>query len=157
MIRIAKMTDYGVLVGTHLASIAPGAVLSVAELSEATHIPAPTVSKVLKILSNGGVVKAKRGARGGYCLAKPAKDLPMSEVIEALEGPIAVTECAVEDAEGACVYEGSCSVQGNWKRINAVLQNALASVTLADMARPEGGDLVHLRLRSAPESSVVEA
>ncbi len=104
------------------------------DLAAETHIAAPTVSKLLKALAHGGLVDSVRGAHGGYRLSRPSDSIPMSEIISILEGPIAMTECAVHD--GKCGIESDCDVRGNWQLINQAILGALETVTLADMIRP---------------------
>ncbi len=133
MLRLSKMTDYGTVVMTTLAR-QPEALRNAAELAEQTRIAAPTVSKLLKTLAHGGLLESVRGAHGGYRLAKAPGDIAMSEVISVLEGPIAMTECAVHD--GKCGIESECDVRGNWQLLNQAILSALHNVSLADMIRP---------------------
>ena len=144
MLRISKLTDYAVVLTTHLADASlADRVAPVRALAEATGIPEPTASKVLKTLSKAAIVDSVRGAHGGYRLARPATAISVAEVIVALEGPIAVTEC-VDEATG-CTHEDHCGVRGNWQRINAAVQGALGAISLADMARPGVPRLFQLR------------
>ena len=142
MLRISKLTDYGVVLSTHLASCVDA--VAVSDLASETQIPAPTVSKVLKHLTRAGVVESQRGAKGGYKLARSPADIGVHEVIAALEGPIAVTECSDDTADSNCEYETNCGVRANWQRINVAVQQALAEITLADMAQPMTPELVTL-------------
>lgn len=154
MLRISKLTDYAVVVATQLA--ARDEAQSVRELGDATGIPQPTVSKVLKALAKAGVVTATRGARGGYALAKGAQKTNVAEVIAALEGPIAVTECTDESSD-ACVHEPSCGVRTNWQRINLAVQSALEAISLAEMAASSAPPLVQLGRSRAEASARREA
>jgi len=141
------MTDYAVVLATHLASVdRPHAAR---DLALHTQIPEPTASKVLKKLARAGVVSSQRGVKGGYALARPARRIGIHEVIEAIEGPIAVTECSDESADSSCEYETRCEVRANWQRINQAVQSALAQISLADMAVPGTAELVSLSLSSA--------
>lgn len=143
------MTDYAVMLASHLAAAeGPHAAR---DLALQTQIPEPTASKVLKKLARAGVVVSQRGAKGGYALARPPQRIGIHEVIEALEGPIAVTECSDETTESACEYETNCGVRANWQRINLAVQSALSQITLADMAVPGTTELVSL-LRSSKEA-----
>lgn len=146
MLRISKMTDYAVMLATHLA-VSEGP-YAARDLAFHTQIPEPTASKVLKKLAKAGVVTSQRGAKGGYALARPADLIGVDEVIEAIEGPIAVTECSDESTDSSCEYEPSCEVRANWQRINHAVQNALAEISLADMAVPGTAELVSLSLSS---------
>lgn len=121
------------------------------DLAVFTQIPEPTVSKVLKALTRAGVVTSQRGAKGGYALSRPASEIGVQEVIEALEGPIAVTECSDDTSDSNCEYETNCSVRANWQRINQVVQEALATITLADMAQPATLQLITIA-RSGKEA-----
>lgn len=140
MLRLSKLTDYGTVVMTSLAR-RPDALRNAADLAAETHIAAPTVSKLLKTLAHSGLVDSVRGAHGGYRLGRPANEIPMSEIISALEGPIAMTECAVHD--GKCGIESDCDVRGNWQLLNRAILSALETVTLADMVRPLTAHTLH--------------
>ena len=113
---------------------------NVRALAAATGVPEPTVRKVLKTLAHAGIVGSVRGTHGGYALARPAADITVADVVIAVEGPIAVTECASEATAGACDLEGRCNVQGPWQRISAAIRDALEELTLADMAAPAAAD-----------------
>ena len=144
MLRISKMTDYAVVLATHLAAVdGPHAAR---DLALHTQVPEPTASKVLKKLARAGVVRSQRGVKGGYALARPPEHIGIHEVIEAIEGPIAVTECSDDSAETSCEYETNCGVRANWQRINLAVQTALSNITLADMAVPGSSELVSLSL-----------
>lgn len=133
MLRVTKLTDYATLVMTVLAA-RPDAVLSAPELAEQAGLEAPTVAKVLKPLAQAGLVEGFRGANGGYRLARAAADINLVEIVEAMEGPLAMTECSVHD--GQCGIEASCGVRANWRRINDVVADALRGVSLAQMLGP---------------------
>ena len=148
------MTDYAVVLATHLAATeGPHAAR---DLALHTQIPEPTASKVLKKLARAGVVTSQRGAKGGYALARPPARIGIHEVIEAIEGPIAVTECSDETTDSSCEYETSCGVRANWQRINHAVQVALSEITLADMAVPGTAELVTLT-RSGQEADRLRA
>lgn len=133
MLRVTKLTDYASVVLTVLAS-EPDAVLSAAGLAERAGLETPTVAKVLKPLAQAGLVEAFRGTNGGYRLARAPADISLIEIVEALEGPLGMTECSVH--AGACGIEQSCSARANWRRINDVVADALRGVTLAEMVNP---------------------
>ena len=133
MLRVTKLTDYATVVMTVLAA-RPGEVLSAPELAEQAGLEAPTVAKVLKPLAAAGLVDGFRGANGGYRLARAAADINLVEIVEAMEGPLAMTECSVHD--GQCGIEASCGVRANWRRINDVVADALRGVSLAQMLGP---------------------
>jgi len=127
------MTDYAIMVMVELHA-SRGDVLSAQALAERSHLELPTVSKVLKLLVKMKLVDSYRGANGGYSLEREAEDISVAEIIAAIEGPIAMTECSVE--EGRCAQEAICSLRGNWQRISVAIANAMAGVTLAEMAKP---------------------
>jgi FeS assembly SUF system regulator len=134
MLRLSKLTDYGTVVMTSMARD-EDRVHSSHELAEQVGIASTTVSKVLKMLARHDLVVSTRGAKGGYLLARPAKEITMAEIISAMEGgPLGLTECST--TPGACIQERNCSARGNWQRINQVIVRALEEVSLAEMARP---------------------
>ncbi len=153
MLRLSKLTDYAVVVLVRLAQAGTavpvparaderptGERISGREagmqtspgIAAATGIPEPTVAKVLKILAGGGLVASQRGAHGGYRLARPLGTIPVSDVIAAIDGPIALTAC-VEGSAGGCESESLCPVRGRWDPVNTAIQEALGAITLADM------------------------
>lgn len=133
MLRLSKLTDYGTMVMTYLAR-EPTRVHNAAEISGAVGLALPTVSKLLKMLAKGDLLVSHRGTKGGYTLSRTSDEITVAEIIDALEGPIAMTECS--SAPGLCEQEMDCSVRTNWMKINNAVRSALESVTLADMAEP---------------------
>jgi FeS assembly SUF system regulator len=134
MIRLTKQTDYGIVLLTHLAQD-PARHANAPELAAETGLPLPTVSKILKLLARGDLLSSHRGVKGGYCLGRLPSQITVAEVITALEGPIAMTEC-VEHSPGLCIQEPVCPNRSNWQILNEVVRQALSQVTLADMTRP---------------------
>jgi len=135
MLRISKLTDYAILVMAELAR--EGEMLSAHALAERVGVEIPTASKVLKLLAGAGLLESYRGANGGYRVSRLADDISVAEVIAAIEGPIAMTECSVE--EGLCSQEDSCDLRGNWQRISIAVARALQDVSLAEMSAPMKG------------------
>ena len=137
MIRLSKLADYGIVMMTHLARMrsVPGdqAQCSAQAIAAATSIAPPMASKILKLLGRSDLLRSQRGAHGGYELARSAAEITVADIIEALEGPIALTEC-IEDAEGDCCIEALCPTRTNWQRINAAIREALAGISLDEMA-----------------------
>ena len=131
MIKLSRLTDYAVVI---LAAMAgrDGALMSASSLSAATSLPEPTVSKVLKLLSKGGVINSERGVNGGYALRNKPDRIMVSDIIAAMEGPIALTAC-VEGSHEGCVIENICRQRGRWDIVNRAVVTALENVTLADM------------------------
>ena len=130
MFKVNKMTDYATVV---LIAIARSdEVQSSHRLATQTGIPLPTVSKLMKALSRAGLVASHRGAAGGYVLGRPALEISVADVIQAVEGPIALTACA-DTSDEQCNIQTLCPVQGKWNRVNTAVRSALSEVTLADM------------------------
>ncbi|MFW6050082.1 MAG: SUF system Fe-S cluster assembly regulator [Myxococcota bacterium] len=154
MLRISKLADYGIVLASQMA--ARGDVLAVSDLSAETGIPQPTASKVLKRLARAGVAVSQRGARGGYRLARGAEEVTLAEILVAIEGPIAVTECSTEEHAGECDFEGTCDVQPSWRFINRAVQQALEGIRLSDLVRTARSPLVPLA-RSAEEAASLRA
>ncbi len=130
MLRLSKLTDYAVVVLVRLASTpnvqtSPG-------IAAATGIPEPTVAKVLKILAASGLVTSQRGARGGYRPVKALSDIPVSAVIAAIDGPIALTAC-VDGSVTECESQALCPMKGRWDPVNDAIQQAMNAISLADM------------------------
>ena len=130
MLRISKLTDYGTVLLAHLASN-QATVCSAADVAAATGIALPTVSKLLKLLARASLVVSTRGANGGYRLSRAPHEISAADVIDALEGPVSITECSASD--GDCEHEGVCSVGQAWQRINVAIRRALQDVTLNDL------------------------
>jgi FeS assembly SUF system regulator len=133
MLRVGKLTDYGTAVMTSLAQH-PQRQQSAAEIAAELGLALPTVSKILKALVQHGLLLSHRGAKGGYALCAAPEEITVAQIIAAIEGPIALTECS--DTAKLCGQESLCSVRGNWQRINQAVLAALQQVSLADLARP---------------------
>lgn len=131
MLRLSKLTDYGIVVMTCLASH-DRELYSSSQVAECTQVALPTVSKLLKQLTNSGLVESLRGARGGYRLSRNARDITVADIVAALEGPVSVTECSSDDSN--CEQEQVCSLREHWNRINHAIFNALDDISLAEMA-----------------------
>ena len=130
MLRVTKLTDYATVILAALAD-APSRVHSAAELAERSRLELPTVSKVLKPLAHAGLVTGFRGASGGYRLARPASQISLIEIVEAIEGPLGMTECSGEHS--SCEREPHCGVQDHWRQINDIIADTLRGMTLAQM------------------------
>lgn len=154
MFKLGKLTDYGTVVMTALAAD-PAQVHSAHDLAAGTGLSAPTVSKLLKLLARGGLVEALRGAHGGYRLARAADLITVADIVSAIEGPIALTECA--EHSGTCSMEPSCATSANWRLINTAIQQALSAVTLAHMTRPARRSLNESPLTFYPADRADEA
>lgn len=134
MIRISKLTDYAIVLLCQMARSGPG-VLSASTLADKTGLTVPTVAKLLKSLVKAGIVDSSRGVHGGYCLTTSAPSLTIARIIDALEGPIALTECSASPADH-CQQSATCDVRTNWNVINHAVWTALNAVTLQDMLKP---------------------
>ena len=137
MFRLNRLTDYAVVVMAQLA-LRDKATMAAGELARDTGMPLPTVAKVLNALARDGLIVSQRGAAGGYGLGRPADEISVADVIQAIEGPIALTAC-VEGSTSHCDVESLCPMRGGWDKVNRAIRNALESVTLADMAEPVMG------------------
>jgi len=131
MLRISRLTDYATVLLASLAS-EPQRVQTAASLAEQTRIAAPTVSKLLKQLQRAGLVTSTRGLYGGYQLARPATQISAAAILDALEGPVALTDCSA--GHGQCEIEETCRVGRVWQRLNLAIRRALYDVTLAQLA-----------------------
>ena len=133
MFKLSKTTDYGIVLMAQLASEPSPAPQNARELAEGSDLPVPMVSKILKVLAKEGLLSSQRGAKGGYALARDPEALPVAEMIRVLEGPLALTDCAV--GPSVCSHEDACVVREPWQQINRVVERALEGVTLADLVR----------------------
>lgn len=147
MLKITKITDYALVVLCCMVkNQAEGHnnILSTAEIAKLVNLQAPTVSKILKILVKSGLVQSYRGIDGGYCLAKDPKDISVSRVIECLEGPIAVTECAKITSQNKnlnqdtditnCEFINNCQLNQPWQKINLAVNNMLNKISIYNIA-----------------------
>lgn len=141
MLKLNKLTDYAIVILGHMARDV-GVVRTSQAISDATMVPLPTVSKLMKLMTQSGLVTAHRGAKGGYSLDKEADQVTVAEIVQALEGPIALTAC-VDGADDECGVESACVMAGNWNRVNQAIHAALDAVTLAEMMDP--GELFPVR------------
>ncbi len=139
MFRLNKLTDYAIVLMTHIAHCPASSLHSARELAEGTQLPLTTVGKVLRELLDHGLVTSHRGTKGGYALARSAADITVAEIIGAFEGPIGFTEC--NTTPGCCDLEPSCTVRYNSGVIGKALQHALEGIRLSDLTKPmhEGG------------------
>ena len=131
MLRMSKMTDYGTLLLARVAA-EPGRIFSASDLASETHIALPSVRKLLKILSKSDLVSSYRGASGGYTLARPADQISAAQILDALEGPVTLTECSASDSQ--CRLEQSCGVGRSWQHINRLIRQSLNDVSLTQLS-----------------------
>jgi FeS assembly SUF system regulator len=135
MIRLAKLTDYGLVLMTIIARDHAASVHTARDLAAQSRLPLPTVSKVLKQLLQSELLVSHRGIKGGYSLAKEPAEISVAEIVSAMEGPIALTECST-DVTGLCDLERSCPIKRNQQVISQVVRGALEKVTLSDLIQP---------------------
>ena len=134
MIRMSKLTDYGIVLMVYAAR-AQGS-CTTRQLAQYSELPVPTVSKILKELTRRGFLTSSRGAHGGYALARQPDAILVGELIEALEGPIALTECSAVQGDGLCEHEAYCPLRTPWTMINKAVRQALHGIRLSDMTDP---------------------
>ena len=142
MLRLSKLTDYGIVLLAQLAREPDASPHNARELAAQTHLPYPVVGKVLKTLAREGILLSQRGSRGGYALARPPAEISVAKIIAALEGPVALTECGL--APGLCEHEPLCGVRSPWEKINRTIATTLDRVSLADLVH--AGEIVPLHL-----------
>lgn len=130
MLRLSKLTDYSTVIMFYMAR-QPQRVCSAAEAAAALGLPAATASKLMKALVRGGLLLSRRGAAGGYVLARPPESISLAQVIEALDGSFGVTECS--SGNGACPQEAACPARLPWLQVNSLIRRTLAGTSLADM------------------------
>ncbi|GAB4189143.1 MAG: SUF system Fe-S cluster assembly regulator [Wenzhouxiangellaceae bacterium] len=147
MFRISKLADYATLVMSSMAQTSD-VVYSAQQLAEVNHIETPTASKVLKLLAHAGLVESYRGAHGGYRLAHRPEDISVAQIVRAIEGSIGITECVAEP--GSCGQEAVCRLRSNWQRVGSAIEQALESLSLAEMAAPMMDKPMALTIRLNP-------
>ncbi len=130
MLRLSNLADYAVVAMVRLAEDATRT--SAARLAGETGIPAPTVAKLTVLLTRAGILESTRGAAGGVALASAPDQIRLSDIIEAVDGPIGLTQCLHEGA-GDCAIHSTCSVKPHWQTINRTVRNALSDVRLSDL------------------------
>lgn len=135
MVRLSKLTDYGLVLMSRLAEQPDSSYSTARDLAADLQLPLPTVSKLLKELLQSGLLVSHRGIRGGYSLAREPREIGLAEIITALEGPIALTECST-DVTGLCQLETCCAIRKNQQIISEALRGVLAKLTLSDLIQP---------------------
>jgi len=134
MFKLNRMTDYAIVVLGALTH-RHGETLATAQLAELTGLNQPTVAKVAKNLMVVGLLETQRGVHGGYRLARPASVISLVQIVEAMEGPIAVNDC-VDGAQDPCMVSNCCFMSSSWNRVNLAIRNALNDVSLEDLTDP---------------------
>jgi len=131
MFRLNKLTDYGIVLMAHVARSPEDTPHTARSLAKDTKLPLPTVGKLLRQLSDRGLLSSHRGVKGGYNMGREATQISVADIILALEGPIGFTECSV--VPGLCEMERSCAIKINSQIIGDALRDALEHVMLADL------------------------
>jgi FeS assembly SUF system regulator len=131
--RLSSMADYAVVIMSAASRHCGGARVSAGQLAEETGLPAPTVQKLVSKLTAAGLLRSSRGVGGGLKLARPPAAISLADIVEAVEGPIALTSC-LDGNKTDCTLDGSCNVRGHWPVVNAALRGALSQVPLTRLA-----------------------
>lgn len=131
MLRLSKLTDYSTVIMFYMAR-QPEHVCSATEVAAAVGLAVPTTSKIMKLLARRGLLASRRGAGGGYILARQPERISVAQVIEAMEGDFGMTECSTTN--GLCPQEAACMAREPWQFINRAIRRTLDQVTLADVA-----------------------
>lgn len=153
MIRISRLTDYSIVLLTHVARGGVDRIHNARDLASEAELPLPTVSKLLKTLTKTGFLESHRGVQGGYALARPPESITMVEIISALEGPVAITLCS--EGPGSCELEHQCPTRSNLVIINRAIRGALEGIRLSDLAAPRPLQLVNIGVRARPAAADV--
>lgn len=130
--RLSSMADYAVVTMTAAARHCGGVRVSAAQLAEETGLPVPTVQKLVSRLTAAGLLRSARGVGGGLRLARPAAAITLADIVEAVEGPIALTACLGQGRHD-CTLEEACSLRPHWPLVNETLRSALAGVSLTTL------------------------
>ena len=131
--RLTHLADYAVVMMTAAARRDAGARLSATELAEETGVPLPTAQKLMQRLAAAGLLTGQRGAGGGYALARPVTDISLADIVEAVEGPIAMTMCA-DGVNHNCILDAHCRVKPHMGIVGAKVRGALGAVSLQELA-----------------------
>ena len=132
--RLSSLADYAVVLMAAAARHCGGvARLNATLLAEETGVPLPTAQKLVSRLSAAGLLESARGTGGGFRLARPAAAITLADIVEAVEGPIALTTC-VDDHRDDCALDGHCAVKPHWGVVNDAIRGALASVSLVHLS-----------------------
>ena len=132
--RLSNMADYAVVVMSAASRHCGSARVSATDLAAETGLALPTTQKLVSILTKAGLLRSARGTGGGITLARPAAAITLADIIEAVEGPIALTSC-VDTGNHSCAMEGNCHVQPHWAVVNGAVRGALAEINLAGLVR----------------------
>jgi len=135
VVRLGKLTDYGLVLMTCIARDQRAPLRTARDLARESKLPLSTVSKLLKELLQSGLLISHRGIKGGYILAREPQEISVVEMIAAIEGPMALTECSTE-VTGLCNLEPCCPIKSNQQIINQAVRGVLEKITLSDLMHP---------------------
>lgn len=145
MLKISRMTDYATRILAELLSEKQP--ISAVDLAEKTHLPLPTVSKLLKRLAQANILCSYRGSHGGYILKEEKQNIRLIDVLDAIDGPVAMTSCASKEG---CLHQNGCVTQTGWVKVNALVVNLLSKMYVSDLLRNDSLPELEL-LWSKPE------
>lgn len=148
--RLSHLADYAVVLMTAAARREAGERLSATALSADTGVPLPTAQKLMGQLAGAGLLSSARGAGGGFALARPACDISLSEIIEAIEGPIAMTQCSGSDEPSDCALDAHCRVKPHMGVVGRAVRGALGGVSLECLAAPSAVPLSSSKRQPEP-------
>jgi FeS assembly SUF system regulator len=131
--RLSHLADYAVVLMTAAARRDAGARLSATELSQETGVPLPTAQKLMGLLANAGLLSSVRGAGGGFALARPVSAISLADIVEAVEGPFAMTVCS--EGRRDCALDAHCRIKPHMGIVGAKVRGALGAVSLQELAR----------------------
>ncbi len=138
--RLSSLADYAIRLMAEAACACGGVHLNATRLAERTGVPLPTTQKLVRMLVHAELLRSERGATGGIKLARPAAAITMADIIEAIEGPIALTACVGAEPHG-CSIEDHCHMGGHLARVNSAVRGALADVSLASLSATQRNKL----------------
>lgn len=131
--RLSSLADYAVVLLAATARRAGDARATATALAEETGLPLPTVQKLVSRLATATLLETGRGTGGGFRLARPAASISLADIVEAIEGPIALTTC-VDASRHDCAVEGTCAIKPHASAVSGAVRGALAGVSLASLA-----------------------
>jgi len=133
--RLSHLADYAVVLMTAAARRPAGARLSATELSQETGVPLPTAQKLMGQLAGSGLLSSARGASGGFALARPAPEISLADIVEAVEGPIVMTACSAHEGPSDCALDAHCRVKPHMGVVGHAVRGALGAVSLTELAQ----------------------
>ena len=133
--RLSHLADYAVVLMTAAARRPAGARLSATELSSETGVPLPTAQKLMGQLAGCGLLSSARGAAGGFSLARASNEISLADIVEAVEGPIAMTVCSGHEGPSDCALDAHCRIKPHMGVVGSAVRGALGAVSLTELAR----------------------